>query len=167
MKQKTRILRGHRSTSNPYLESALDLCDDVRVRLGVGDPHGLVVEGEALHGPDGGGGRGDLLEDDEGLAAHLERAQGHDVQDLPELREDGVERLLEVLLLDLLVQVVDVDGVVGLDVHLGGGEGAAAAASTLLALKEPARKFVVFSKNYSKLQSCQNLVFCLVLLKDK
>ena len=49
-----------------------------------------------LHGPHCVGGRLDLLEDDEGLPAHLEGLEGHDVQDLTELAEDGVQGLLQV-----------------------------------------------------------------------
>ena len=45
---------------------------------------------------------------------------GDNVQDVAELGEDGVEGLFEVVLLDLLVEVVDVDGVVGRDIHLLG-----------------------------------------------
>jgi len=56
--------------------------------------HGLVVEGEALELPQGVGGRGELLEDDEGLAPHLHRLGGHDVDDLAELREERVQRAL-------------------------------------------------------------------------
>ena len=37
-----------------------------------GAHHGLVVEGEALHGTQGVGGTADLLEDDKGLAPHLQ-----------------------------------------------------------------------------------------------
>jgi hypothetical protein len=62
---------------------------------GVCDSHGLVVEGESLHGLEGGRGRVDLLEDDEGLTPHLQVLQGHDVQDLTELREDRVKRFLQ------------------------------------------------------------------------
>ena len=36
---------------------------------------------------------------------------------LAKLREDGVQRLLQVLLLDLLVEVVDVNGVIGSVLH--------------------------------------------------
>ena len=37
-----------------------------------GAHHGLVVEGEALHGTQRVGGTADLLEDDKGLAPHLQ-----------------------------------------------------------------------------------------------
>lgn len=114
--------------------------------------HGLVVEGEALQLPQGVGGGGELFEDDEGLPPHLRRLHGHDVDDLPELREERVERALQLcgtnrtsaepdqtktlrqvqvkrsmepepgsflltFLLDFIVDVVDVDRVIGSDVH--------------------------------------------------
>ena len=49
-----------------------------------------------MHGPEGVGGRGDLLEDDKRLASHLERLQGHNVQDLAKLRENGVQGLFQI-----------------------------------------------------------------------
>lgn len=62
---------------------------------GVPAYHGLVVEGEALQLPQGVGGGGKLFEDDEGLSPHLHRLHGHDVDDLPELGEERVERALQ------------------------------------------------------------------------
>jgi len=70
-----------------------------------------------LHGTESIGGAADLLEDNKSLAAHLEGFQRHNVQYLAELGENGVQRLLEVLLLDLLVEVVDVDRVIRTVLH--------------------------------------------------
>ncbi len=53
--------------------------------------HGFIVEGEALHGAHGVSGAAHVLEDDKRLAAHLERLDRDDVEDLAELREDGVQ----------------------------------------------------------------------------
>ena len=57
--------------------------------------HGLVVEGEALQLPQCIGGSSKLLEDDEGLPPHPHGLHGHDVYDLAELREEGIERALQ------------------------------------------------------------------------
>lgn len=57
--------------------------------------HGLVVEGEALKLPQGVGGGGELLKDDEGLTPHPHGLHGHDVDDLTKLREERVERALQ------------------------------------------------------------------------
>lgn len=92
---------------------ALHLGNDVRVSLCVLDAHGLVVEREALHGAQGIGGAGDLLEDDEGLAPHLHDPRHQDIQDLAKLGEDGIQGLLELILLDLLIEIVDINSVVG------------------------------------------------------
>lgn len=62
---------------------------------GVCNPHGLVVERKPLHRLQGRRGRVDLLEDDEGLSPHLQVLQRHDVQDLAELGEDGVQGFLQ------------------------------------------------------------------------
>ena len=56
----------------PLHEGALHLGNDIRVGLGLLDAHGLVLEGEALHGTQGVGGAADLLENDKGLASHLQ-----------------------------------------------------------------------------------------------
>ena len=61
----------------------------------------------------------DFLEYDERLSSHLERFESHDVQDLAELGHDRIDRLLQIFFLDLLVQVLDVDRVVGPSVHRG------------------------------------------------
>ena len=66
-----------------------------------------------LHGAESVGRAADLLKNDKSLAAHLQGLEGHDVQYLAKLGENGVEGLLQVLLLDLLIEIVDVDGVVG------------------------------------------------------
>ena len=70
-----------------------------------------------MHRPQCVGGAADFFEDYKRLAPHFEGLEGDYVEDLAKLREDGVEGLLEVILLDLLVQVVDVDGVVRTVVH--------------------------------------------------
>jgi len=57
--------------------------------------HGLVVEGEALQLPQSVGGGGELFEDDKGLSPHLRCLHGHDVDDLTKLREERVERTLQ------------------------------------------------------------------------
>ncbi len=57
--------------------------------------HGLVVEGEALQLPQCVRGGGELFEDDEGLSPHLHGLHGHDVDYLTELREERVERTLQ------------------------------------------------------------------------
>lgn len=75
--------------------------------------HGLVVEREALHGTQGVGGTADLLEDDEGLAPHLQAPRHQDIQDLAKLGEDGIQGLLELIFLDLLIEIVDINSVVG------------------------------------------------------
>lgn len=65
-------------------------------QLHIRDPHhGLVVEREALHGAQGIGGAADFLEDDEGLAPHLQAPRHQDIQDLAKLGEDGIQGLLE------------------------------------------------------------------------
>ena len=66
-----------------------------------------------LHGAESICGTAYLLEYHKCLTAHFEGFQSYDVQNLAKLGEDGVERFLEILLLDLLVEIVDVDGVVG------------------------------------------------------
>ena len=48
-----------------------------------------------MHGLEGGGGGVDLLEDDKGLASHLQVLQGDDVHDLTKLGEDCVKRFLQ------------------------------------------------------------------------
>lgn len=67
----------------------------VTARLCVHSHHGFVVEGKALQLPQGVGGCSELLEHNEGLAPHLVRLQGHNVQDLSELGEESVERALQ------------------------------------------------------------------------
>mgnify|MGYP001249704484 CR=1 FL=1 len=56
---------------------------------------------------------GDTATEEEKTA--IEAAAADDVQDLAELAEDAVDRLLEGVLLDLLVEIVDVDRLVRLD----------------------------------------------------
>ena len=96
-----------------------------------------------LHGSDGVSRGGGLLVDHEGLSAHLQILPSHDVEDwawhvktnklgphvvkstktnglLTELWEDGVQGLLEIILLDLFIKVVYVDCVVwGGRLHVG------------------------------------------------
>lgn len=111
--------------------------------------HGFVVERETLQLPQGVGGGGELLKDDEGLTPHLHRLHGHDVDDLTELREERVERALHLckttttqtfrvseksncsyitscsflrpltFFFDFIVDVVDVYRVVWSDIHVG------------------------------------------------
>lgn len=57
--------------------------------------HGLVVEGEALQLPQSVGGGRELLEDHEGLTPHLHGLHRHDLHYLTELREERVERTLQ------------------------------------------------------------------------
>lgn len=80
-----------------------------KLKIKISNYHGLVVEREALHLANGIGGRRHVLEDDPSLAFVLERLEGQHIQNLPELREHGVQRLLQFVELDFLVQVVDVD----------------------------------------------------------
>lgn len=62
----------------------------------------------------------DVFKSHEGLSPHLECFERDNIEDRPELREDGIQRLLEFLFLDFLVEVVDVDRVVWSHVHLAG-----------------------------------------------
>lgn len=57
--------------------------------------HGLVVEGEALQLPQCVGGSGELFEDDEGLSPHPHCLHGYDVDNLTKLREERVQRTLQ------------------------------------------------------------------------
>lgn len=56
--------------------------------------HGFVVEGEPLQLPEGIGGGSQLFEDHKGLTPHLHGLQGHDVDDLTKLGEEGVQGAL-------------------------------------------------------------------------
>ena len=61
-----------------------------------------MVPLSTLHGSESVGGAADLLENNEGLAAHLQRLQGHDIQDL---REKGLSIYLkenDILLTNIL-----------------------------------------------------------------
>lgn len=80
------------------------------------DMHRLLEQLEALHLLDGGQRRLGLIEDDEGLALGLEVRLGHNVDHVAILGEDGVQRLLERLRLDALLEVAHVD-------PAGGGNG--------------------------------------------
>ena len=62
---------------------------------GVCNPHGLVVEREALHGAHGHGCGCHAGEDHPRLPSELVRLRGDDVDDLAELAEDGLQRLLQ------------------------------------------------------------------------
>mmetsp|Transcript_1527 Transcript_1527/g.6814 ORF Transcript_1527/g.6814 Transcript_1527/m.6814 type:complete len:247 (+) Transcript_1527:916-1656(+) len=88
----------------------------VRLGLRVRDAHGLVVEREALHSAHGLGCGCHVGEDHPRLPSELVRLRGDDVDDLAELAEDGLQRLLQLILLGLFVQVVDVDRRAGRDV---------------------------------------------------
>lgn len=57
--------------------------------------HGLVVEGEALQLPQGVGCSRELFKDDERLSPHLHGLHGNNVDDLTELREERVQRTLQ------------------------------------------------------------------------
>ena len=58
--------------------------------------HRFLIEGESLHGTQGICCTGYVLEHDEGLPSHLQILQRHYFQNVTKLREDGVERFLQV-----------------------------------------------------------------------
>lgn len=71
--------------------------------------HRLFEELEALNLVDGRLCRLGLVEDDKGLALSLEIGLGHDVNHVAILGKDGVQRLLERLGLDALLEITNVD----------------------------------------------------------
>mmetsp|Transcript_19476 Transcript_19476/g.62012 ORF Transcript_19476/g.62012 Transcript_19476/m.62012 type:complete len:260 (-) Transcript_19476:35-814(-) len=87
---------------------AVELRRRVRLGLCIIELHGLVIKGEALHLADRARRGGHVAEDDERLPSHLVALEVHNVDDRAKGGEDGVERLLHLLLVDLLRQVVDV-----------------------------------------------------------
>eukprot|EP00964_Phaeocystis_antarctica_P096221 scaffold62560_cov33-Phaeocystis_antarctica.AAC.1 len=95
------------------LVAPVELGHRVGLAVSVRDHHRLLVKGEALHLPHGLRGGRDVSENDERLSPHLEGLERDHVKDGAELREGGVEALLELVLGDLLVDVVDVDGFAG------------------------------------------------------
>lgn len=80
--------------------------------------HWLIVERKPLHGPQSVRRALDFFKYDKGLAPHFERFQCYDIDNLAELRKNGVKGLLQLLFLDFFVQIVDVYRVVWSDIHL-------------------------------------------------
>lgn len=62
----------------------------------------------------------DIFECHESLAPHFEGFERDDIEDRTKLREDGIQRLFELLFLHFLVEVVYVDRVVRSHIHLAG-----------------------------------------------
>jgi hypothetical protein len=79
--------------------------------------HWLVVEGKSLHRPECSCSRRNILEHHKCLSSHFERLHGNDVQNGTELRENGVERFLQLFFLYFLVQVVDIECLVRWHLH--------------------------------------------------
>lgn len=99
------------------LESSLSLCDNIGLRFGVINSHRFIVKGESLHCSQCIGGACDLFENYKGLSTHLQCFECDDVQNLAELRENRVQRLLQFILLHLFIQIVDVNRVARSNIH--------------------------------------------------
>ena len=85
--------------------------------------HWLIVEDHTFAAAHRGGRACEVGEDDEGLAFHLRPFEGDDIEDTAVGGEEGEELRAELVLLDLVVEVVDVQGRVGLRGRHGGGGG--------------------------------------------
>lgn len=82
--------------------------------------HRFIIKDNTFAGPQGRGRASQVAEDDERLSAHFGALEGDDV-DYPAIGcEEGVELVAEFLFADLVVEVVDVEGLVWLGGHDSG-----------------------------------------------
>ena len=107
--------RGEERVGGGSRSNAFSRGSDLRRRA----HHWLVVKDHTFAAAHGGGCTGEVGEDDKGLALHLRTLEGDDIEDAAVSGEESKELCAELVLLDLVVQVVDVEG----GVWLGGGHG--------------------------------------------
>lgn len=69
---------------------------------------GFIVENHAITGTHGSSCTCEIRKDEKGLAAHLFCFESDDVDNFTMGGEEGIELVLELLLVDLIVEIVDV-----------------------------------------------------------
>lgn len=72
--------------------------------------HGLVIEHHTLTGSHGSGCGSQIGEDEKGLALHLWTFGGDDIDDFAVCGEEGIELRPDLILVDLVIEIVDVEG---------------------------------------------------------